>query len=169
MLYLPDLKLLNADCSALNWLCILPWFWPWCCPWSLTFSHTPYIPLINKSYCLSFKIYQKLKHLTHPQFQHLRPNHLHASPRLIMIFLSLVLMPQPQRWALNTTAQVPFDRTTVSLLFKIPLQSPLMIKITLRNLFPMTPQTSSSLLWPSVSSLTLNTCRVRYSRLFPPC
>lgn len=69
-----------------------------------------YIPLISKSYHLSFKIYQKLKHFWPSSFPALRPNHLHVSPRLIMIASSLVLVSQPQRWALNTTAQVPFHR-----------------------------------------------------------
>lgn len=109
MRYLPDLKIVKSRMQCIE----LALHSPLVLTLMLSLkSHllSHYIPLISKSYHLSFKIYQKLKHFWPSSFPALRPNHLHVSPRLIMIASSLVLVSQPQRWALNTTAQVPFHR-----------------------------------------------------------
>lgn len=154
--------------TAVHWMALhSPWFWPWCCPWSLTFSHPisfnqqillPLLQNLSKT--------QALLTILNSAPQTKPPSHV--SPRLIMIASSLNCWYLNLRGELSTPQHrfLLIESDCVSSLFKIPLQVLLMIKITHTICSPW-PHRPHLLLWPSVSSLTLN-MRVRYSRLFPP-
>lgn len=144
--------------AALNWLCILPWFWP--------------LMLSLKSHLLSHPISLNQQILL-PLLQNLsktqalltilnsstpfRPNHLHVSPRLIMIVLLTGADALNLRGELSTPQHRFLDRIRLCS-FSIQNSSPK--SLWLRSLYaicsPWPHRPHLLLFWPSVSSLTLN-------------
>lgn len=148
----------------LNWLSILPWFWPCCCTWSLTFSHT--LHPFNQQILLPL-----LQNLS--ETQALLTILTTATSDQTTVMSHLDLPPQPPHWcwhfslSLRGVPSTPQQRflfrecQTVSLLYsKLLSKVLLMIDITPYNLFPITPQTSSSLLWPHWLPHSPWTCQV---------